>query len=199
MNPNAKKYAPPLMVLASALYMGWPPAKPLDLGDDTIKCKVVGWKVSDLKSPPTPDTQRDPFDFKPVQVAVETKAELPQADLGPSDEKIRSLINYTGSASLGKFVVATVNQQTVQVGDQIPTHEREVKECEVVAIYHTHIVVRFNDKTIDVQKTKRKTVGLKSPVQPATPNVELPKAAAPPTDATSQSKEVNFRNRGTLI
>ena len=62
MNPTVQRYLPPILVFSAALYFGWPPAEPLDLGEDVVRANSVRWRPEDVAEPPVIKPAADPFE-----------------------------------------------------------------------------------------------------------------------------------------
>ena len=144
MNVLAQKYGPPVLVLGAALYLGWPPSSPLDLGDDLVKAKSVRWNSSELDSPQSLADVSDPF--TPVLVLKEEpKAAVENVVVeptGPSEAAIRAVVLLTGIANSGGRSWAILNGKASLVGDVVKTNEVTVPDCTLVAINADHVVVR---------------------------------------------------------
>lgn len=149
MKPALEKYGPPVLVLGAALYLGWPPAEPMDLGENLVTAKSVRWKSSDLEPPRAPEVVVDPFRAvllvteKPeTAAAVDTVVE----PLGPSDEEIRSVMVLNGVAKSGGRSWAIVNGRVRLAGDLIPSNSKIVPDCSLVSIHEDHVVVSCGKK-----------------------------------------------------
>ncbi len=144
MNSILQRYGLPVVVLGCALYLGWPPAKPLDLGDDVIRARAVKWNPADLQfSNADPDVV-DPFRQvlvvkEPVQPAAELHELEPTS--GPSEQEIRDVVHLTGLAKIGGRTWAIVNGRARLAGDTFRTGDQVVKTCKVVSVHTDHIVV----------------------------------------------------------
>ena len=61
MNPTVQRYLPPTLVFGAALYFGWPPAEPLDLGEDVVRANSVRWRPEDVAEPSVIKPAANPF------------------------------------------------------------------------------------------------------------------------------------------
>lgn len=144
MNPIVQKYAPPVIVLGAALYLGWPPAAPMDLGENLVQAKAVRWKSQDLDPPTALGTIVDPF--QPVLVVNAQPAAVEEdsaaAPLGPAVDEIRAAVKLSGIANTGGRAWAILNGRARLAGDMIKTNDKSVADCKLVAIAKDHVLVQ---------------------------------------------------------
>ena len=62
MNPTVQRYLPPALVFGAALYFGWPPSEPFDLGEEVVRANSVRWRPEDVAEPPVIKPAVDPFE-----------------------------------------------------------------------------------------------------------------------------------------
>ncbi len=194
MNSLMHRFGPPALVFGAALYLGWPPAAPLDLGESVAKAKAVRWKKDDLLAPPTLDVVVDPF--RQVLIAKVAKDEMkPKQDMKEavvesmvperSSETIKSELELTGIANMGGRYWAIVNGKPHLKGDTITTGDSQEFSYEIIAIQSDHVVVR-NQKTSVTLRPKpfgkrMNETGRKPAVQQPTPQ---PQSFVPPPPTT---------------
>lgn len=168
MNHWVQRYAPPAIVIVAAVYCGWPPRRPLDLGDDIVRATSVRWRPQDLSPPPPVESSRDPFaetavEAEQSEVAVEDVE--PAAPAGPDAETLRAGLHLEGIASLGGHTWAVVNGRPHLEGDFVRTNDANQYECQIIAVAAEYITVRYEDLTVDVRPggSKRKVNSSQSP------------------------------------
>lgn len=144
MNPTVQKYAPPVIVLGAALYLGWPPAAPMDLGENLVQAKAVRWKSHDLDPPSALGTIADPF--RPVLVVKAEPAAVEEdsatVPLGPAVDEIRAAVKLSGIANSGGRAWAILNGRARLAGDMIKTNDKTVPDCKLIAIAKDHVLVQ---------------------------------------------------------
>ena len=149
MNSILQRYGLPVVVLGFAFYLGWPPAQPLDLGDDVVRARTVKWNPADLEVSNADPGVVDPFrKVLVVKEPVQPADELPDPEQtsGPSEQQIRDVIQLTGLANIGGRTWAIVNGRARLAGDTIRTGDQEVRTCKVVSVHKDHIVVQCQQK-----------------------------------------------------
>jgi hypothetical protein len=140
-----QRYLPPAIVLAAAICFGWPPAQPLDLGEDIVRASSVRWRASDLDAPPLIEPATDPF--KQVLVASEQQAEAEMAAVelppaGPDPAELAAGLQLDGFADMGGRTWAVLNGRPRLPGDEVITNDANRYRCRLVAIESDHIIVR---------------------------------------------------------
>lgn len=154
MNPTLQKFGPPALVFGIALYLGWPPSEPMDLGDDVVRAKSVRWKPSDLESPqPNAGKVVDPFrpvlvEEVPVQIVQAVVEDAPKA---ASAGLVRSQLFLTGIAQMGKQRWAIINGKTQSVGDELTV---DGKSVFVQSILDDHVIIRSGDQKVELKRSK---------------------------------------------
>lgn len=127
MNASIQKYGPPVVVIAIALYLGWPPTPPMDLGDDVVRAKSVRWKVTDLTPPVLPTAiTGDPFaevlvdskdqDSGKVAAAKEQEAAVLA---GPTEHDLQQGLRLAGIAQTDHQRWAIINNRVCRRGDRL--------------------------------------------------------------------------------
>ena len=113
MNPTIQRYLPPALVFGVALYFGWPPAEPLDLGEDLVRASSVRWRPQDLAETPFIEPAADPFaevlvagDAADVESETVEVAAIPA---GPDAETIQAGLRVDGIAKMGNQLWAVLN------------------------------------------------------------------------------------------
>lgn len=144
MNPLVQKYAPPAVVLGAALYWGWPPSQPFDLGEEPVQARAVRWKPSDLDSPSAIGSITDPF--QPVLVSDEASNETSEQEtiipVGPTETQIRAAVILTGLGDLGGSKWAIINGNAHLPGDTMRINREGVKDCRLIAVHKDHVIVQ---------------------------------------------------------
>lgn len=168
MNPAVERFGPPAFVLGIALYLGWAPAAPLDLGEDIVRAKSVRWKGTDLVSPTTvAGSQRDPFE--PVLVkAVKQTDELPTtvdgADAsetvmlpvtGLTENDLLIGLKVSGIAAANQYRWAIVNGRAVSAGDTVPITGQREKTALITEVLSDVVIATADDVTVRLVKTRR--------------------------------------------
>lgn len=175
MNVSMEKYAPPIAVISIAVYLGWPPAAPMDLGEDVVRAKAVRWNVADLKSPELPGKiDADPFAAVLVESAVSpqesaegTASASPVEPAGPTERELRAGLKLGGIAQTDRHRWAIVNNRVCKPGDRI----RVIGVAEVAALIeevnadHIKVVVGSETLTIrpETKRSSRKDPAAESP------------------------------------
>ena len=195
MSTLAHRFGPPALVLGAALYLGWPPASPLDLGEPVVKARAVRWKAADLDPPPASGQIKDPFlqvlvaknemeaDMEAAKLAVPTKP------VGPTAEEIAAGMTLTGIARVGTRRWVIINGKPRMEGDVIKIDNSLRTECKVISIATDHAIVRCGEIDVKIQsrsfglRTSKpaaaiKNIKMMAPRVPAT-NQQTP--AAPPS------------------
>lgn len=192
MNPTVQRYLPPLLVFGTAIYFGWPPAKPLDLGDDIVRANSVRWRSEDLAKPELITPAADPF--RAVLVASEEMEVEPETGKlvaattpsGPPADAIRAGMQLDGIAQMGNRFWAVLNGRPRLPGDAIVTNDANRFACEIVSVFPDRIVVRCEDTVVEIRP---RPAGSNRPVQnvtKVTPTAESPtppNSVAPPPNA----------------
>jgi hypothetical protein len=187
MNPTVQKYAPPMIVLGAALYLGWPPAAPLDLGENLVQAKAVRWKSRDLEPPTAPGTIVDPFrpvlvvaaEPTPVAAAAEDAVAAPP---GPTVDELRAAVKLSGIANTGGRAWAILNGRPRLVGEVIKTDDKAVPNCKLVAIEKDHVLLQCHQTFAVIRPQVSGSTGKKTtsdPVNEVTPEVNPTPAAVP--------------------
>ncbi|MDV6031267.1 MAG: hypothetical protein F9B45_14425 [Phycisphaera sp. RhM] len=200
MNVHVQKYAPPCAVLAIALYLGWPPEAPLDLGEDVVRAKSVRWKVADLETPPLPTViSKDPFAAvlvqRPSADASEADASgaTPEEPLGPTDQDLRNGLRLGGIAQTDHHRWAILNGRVCKLGDQVPVLGLDNVSATIREIASDHVTVVADSLTIQIkreERPKRSTDASARPATLATPTAGKTGATAqPPTDEDQDEDE----------
>jgi hypothetical protein len=199
MNPHVYRYLPPVLVLVAALFFGWPPSKPLDLGDDFVKASSVRWRPNDLADPPRVTSSRDPFE-EPV-AAVE-EVEISDADialarpLGPDAETLKAGLQFDGLANVGGRTWAVLNGRPRLAGDFVTTNDANRYKCQIVSVQSDHIVVRCQETVAELRPRDTKTVGRPaSRRSPAAPGNRAPRTR--PDDNQSRGAAAAARDANT--
>lgn len=155
MNPFVQRYLPPALVVGAATYLGWPPAKPLDLGEDVVRATAVRWRPKDLKPPAPIEAERNPFQAAPVastEPDVATSAELkPEVPTGPSAETIKAGLRLDGFANLGGQTWALINGRPRLPGDTVVTDDTQQYQCQLVAVADDSITVRYEELIVEIR------------------------------------------------
>lgn len=152
MNPTVQRYLPPLIVIGAAIFFGWPPAAPLDLGEDVIRANSVRWRVGDLEDPPAFEILVDPFrevlvnEPKPEQVAGVIEVE----PTGPEPAAIKAGLSLDGMAQMGGRTWAVLNGRPRLPGDFLRTDDANQILCEIVSVHDDHVVVRSEGTVVEV-------------------------------------------------
>ncbi|PAY15414.1 hypothetical protein CKO51_32035 [Rhodopirellula sp. SM50] len=184
MNVNLQKYAPPCAVLAIALYLGWPPEAPLDLGEDVVRAKSVRWKIADLQTPPLPAViSKDPFAAVLVQRPTDDASEAETSDatpedLGPTDEDLRSGLRLGGIAQTDHHRWAILNGSVCKLGDQVPVLGLDDVSATIREIASDHVTVVAGPLTIRIKREERPKRSADSSARPATPTAAKASASS---------------------
>ncbi|MCA9138707.1 MAG: hypothetical protein KDB00_18175 [Planctomycetales bacterium] len=163
MNGYIQKYGPPIAVIAVALYLGWPPEAPMDLGDDLVRAKSVRWKVADLESPRSPPiSNANPFEkvlVKPTasrqqnsDKATESEADKP---LGPTEQDFQKGLKLGGIAQTDIHQWAIINRDVHRVGDQVPVIGMVDVYVTIRDIQDDHVTVAAGELTIILRPQER--------------------------------------------
>jgi len=153
MNSLIHRYMPPALVLGAAVFFGWPPPKPLDLGEDVVRATAVRWKPADLSDPPPLVAARDPFDDPPatveeIEVAVEDIA--PVGPISPDAETLKGGLQFDGIANVGGRSWAILNGRPRLEGDTVHTNDVEQHKCQIVSVQSDRIVIRCQETTVEL-------------------------------------------------
>ncbi len=185
MNSLIQRYLPPVIVLCAAAYFGWPPAPPLDLGDDVVRISSVQWRPDEIADPPLIRPNPDPFG---EVLVAEPKMEI-EPDTGklvevtrppgPPAERLRAGLLLSGIADTAGKRWAVVNGRPRLSGDTVITADGEYV-CQIVAIKTEHIVVQCQETVAEIRPASR------LPTRAARDNSA---ATEPSTSAASQSPE----------
>jgi hypothetical protein len=159
MNPVLRRYLPPALVLASALFFAWPPSKPLDLGDDVVKATSVRWRPQDLADPPPVTSTRDPFEDLAVAIEeVNVNDVITEIrPLGPDVETLKSGLQLEGIAKVGGQTWAVLNGRPRLQGDFVHTNDANRHRCKIVSIHSDHIVVRCEETLTELRTRDSQT------------------------------------------
>ncbi len=157
MNPTVQRYLPPTLVLGAALYFGWPPAEPLDLGEDVVRANAVRWRPEDVAEPPVIKPAANPFAavlFAGAEMEVEPetgKLVAATTHAGPAPEIIHAGLQLDGIAKMGNRFWAVLNGRPRLPGDMIFTSDANRYECEIVSVYPDRIVVRCEETVTEIR------------------------------------------------
>ena len=155
------KYGPTLAVIATALYLGWPPAQPLDLGETTVRAKAVRWKKSDLQAPKRRDlTVVDPFREVLVArtIAPNQKPRLvASAQKGPSETDLRAglLVGGIGTTANTRWVI--INNHVCRVGESVAVSEMKDVRAVIASIESDHIIAEVSGMRLRIQRMDRRS------------------------------------------
>ena len=157
------KYGPSLAVIGTALYLGWPPAEPLDLGDSTVRAKAVRWKKTDLESPQRHSLSiSDPF--RKVLIAepsapVRTPSGeiVPVTPEGPTETEIRSGLLVGGIGAAAKIRWAIINNKVCRVGDSIPVADVNDVRAVIENIESDHVIARAAGRRLEIRRLDRRS------------------------------------------
>ncbi|MEL6105930.1 MAG: hypothetical protein AAFU85_07835 [Planctomycetota bacterium] len=157
------KYGPSLAVIGTALYLGWPPAEPLDLGDSTVRAKAVRWKKGDLESPrrgelSVADPFREVLIAKPsVQKLTPVGEIVPAIPMGPTETELRAglLVGGIGTAATTRWAI--INDKVCRVGDSIPVAEVRDVRATIEAIEADHVIARVSGRTLKITRLDRRS------------------------------------------
>lgn len=163
MNASLQKYGPPAVVIAITLYLGWPPSKPLDLGDEVVRAKSVRWKASELEVPRLPrKANKDPFEkvlvaATPQLVASTGRVESvePETPRGPTELDLQKGLKLAGIAQIDSHRWAIVNQRVCCVGDKIAVIGLSDASAELCEIHSDHIKVKLQELTATIRQQPR--------------------------------------------
>lgn len=157
MNPTVQRYLPPILVFGAALYFGWPPAEPLDLGEDVVRANSVRWRPEDLAEPVVIKPAADPFEAVLVasdemEVEPETgKLVAATTPPGPAPEVIQAGLQLDGIAMMGNRLWAVLNGRPRLPGDLILTNDANRHTCEIVSVHSDRIVVRCEETLAEIR------------------------------------------------
>lgn len=157
------KYGPSLAVIGTALYLGWPPAEPLDLGDSTVRAKTVRWKKADLQSPLREElVLADPF--REVLIAkpsapkrTPTGQLVPAVPTGPTEPELRAGLLVGGIGAAANTRWAIINDRVCRVGDSIPVAELKDVRATIEAIESDHVIARTSGRTLKLARLDRRS------------------------------------------
>ncbi|MEO1525342.1 MAG: hypothetical protein AAFX06_07890 [Planctomycetota bacterium] len=157
------KYGPGLAVVGTALYLGWPPAEPLDLGDSAVRAKAVRWKKSDLEAPQRHELSitnpfREVLVAKPVApVRTPTGEIVPAIPEGPTETELRAglLIGGIGITSTTRWAI--VNNRVCRVGDSIPVADLNDVQAVIEAIGSDHVVAKSSGRRLTIRRLDRRS------------------------------------------
>lgn len=158
MKPVMKRLLPPGIALVTAAYVGWPPAEPLDLGEDVVKAKSVRWRPDDLQPPASRTLSRDPL--IPVLVAksdahadVKAPSTAPVDPSRPTIADVQTAITFHGVADLTGQRWAVLDSGPKQRGDRWPLSTHPEATCELAHIGDSQILVRCGELSVSIKKT----------------------------------------------
>ena len=157
MNPVLQRYLPPTLVFGAALYFGWPPAEPLDLGEDVVRASSVRWRPENLAAPPVVQVANNPFEAvlvagEEMEVEPETgKLVAATMPTGPPVEVIQAGLQLDGIAEMGNRFWAVLNGRPRLPGDMIQTSDANRHQCEIVSVASNHIVVRCEGTVAEIR------------------------------------------------
>lgn len=151
MNPLAQRYLPPAMVFAAALYLGWPPSEPLDLGDDVVSATSVRWRPQDLSSAPRVTADRNPFqeESSAVEEIDSTASEAEPA--GPTAETLKAGLHLDGIANVGGRTWAILNGRPRLEGDFVHTDDANRHRCQIVSVQPDRVAVRYEEIVMEIR------------------------------------------------
>lgn len=163
MNSLIKRLLPPGIVVATATYVGWPPPEPLDLGEDFVTAKSVGWRPADLDSVPLQKLERDPL--SPVLVSLPEAADaalsidfesIGEANTAgqPTEEEVRLAHRLSGVVSTSGKSWAILNVGLKCVGDHWPMPGSDEVDCEIVSITGDQVEVRSGSVTVKLKSVE---------------------------------------------
>lgn len=203
MNVNLQRYAPPCAVLTIALYLGWPPEAPMDLGEDVVRAKSVRWKVADLETPPLPAViSNDPFAAVLVQRPTddasegETSDATPE-DLGPTEEDLRSGLRLGGIAQTDHHRWAILNGSVCKLGDQVPVLGLDDVSATIREIASDHVTVVAGPLTIRIKREERPKRSADPSVRPATPTAAKASATSRAPNEEDEDEDAQDTPRPT--
>ncbi|QEG01800.1 hypothetical protein Mal15_58810 [Stieleria maiorica] len=164
MNVALQKYGPPTVVIAIALYLGWPPPAPLDLGEDVVRAKSVRWKISDLQSPSLPTViGKDPFAAVLVEptsgdpaTTAKTPESVPDEPTGPTPADLHVGLRLGGIAQTDHHRWAIINGRVCKIGDQLPVIGFTDLSATVRDIAADHVTVVAGPLTVELKQQERK-------------------------------------------
>jgi hypothetical protein len=154
MNPWVQRYAPPALVLCAAIYLGWPPPEPLDLGEDVVRATSVRWRPQDLSLGPRIESSRDPFEETPVEVEqVEVAVEVlePTVPAGPDADTLKAGFHLDGIANMGGRTWAVLNGRPRLEGDFVRTDDTHRHRCQIVSVAPDHITIRYEETIVEIR------------------------------------------------
>lgn len=153
MNPIVQRYLPPLIVIGAAFYFGWPPSKPLDLGEDIVRATSVRWKPDALSDPAVPQITADPF--REVMVdepdPAAAQSDQPETPAGPDPGTIRAGLTLDGFADTSGRRWAIINGRPRLLGDMVSTTGAEVLVCEIISVQEDRVVVRCQETVTEIR------------------------------------------------
>jgi hypothetical protein len=191
MNPWVQRYAPPALVLGAAIYLGWPPPEPLDLGEDVVRATSVRWRPQDLSLGPRIESSRDPFEETPVEVEqVEVAVEVlePTVPAGPDADTLKAGFHLDGIANMGGRTWAVLNGRPRLEGDFVRTDDTHRHRCQIVSVAPDHITIRYEETIVEIRPgaarernspSSRSPSGRRGDVSPATAGDHEPTTAEP--------------------
>lgn len=169
MNPSIERFGPPALVLGIALYLGWAPAPPLDLGDDLVKVKAVRWKKADLGAPTSVAVgQRDPFapvleKPEPKQMGttekVSSKSNHQDVVLEPestlTEKDLLMGLKMTGIATTDQRHWAIINGRIVSAGDMVPITGQREQTALITKVGADFVFATADGVSVQLKKTRR--------------------------------------------
>ena len=188
MNALVQKFAPPAIVFSTAIYLGLPPAAPLDLGESVVKAATVRWKKDDLKAPVINRLPVDPFAevlvaSEEMEVEPDTgKLVVATKPAGPEPDAIQSALTLSGIASMGGRSWAVMNGKPRLEGDVVVTNDSDRYRCTIVSVERDHVVVSCEETTVKIRPAK---FGSSKPA--AATQVSKPVSASSDTSTPTQS------------
>ena len=171
MKTRLRKFGPPVAVIGAALYLGWPPSAPMDLGDDIVRAKSVRWKVTELDPPNlTIHTAPDPFAAVLVD-ATSNQPVMPQGkpqqvrneSWGPTENDLRKGLSLSGIARTDSYRWAVVNRRVCRPGDTVPVIGLVDVEATIEQIHHDKITVAVDALIVDIRPDQHKSSSATTP------------------------------------
>ncbi|QDT13325.1 hypothetical protein [Planctomycetes bacterium K23_9] len=189
----AQKFAPPAVVLGAALYLGMPPAAPLDLGESIVRASAVRWKKDDLKPPVITKPAANPFHevlvaSEEMEVEPDTgKLVVATKPSGPDPAKVRAGLSLSGIASMGGRKWAVINGKPRLPGDTLKTNDANHLLCKIVRIENDHAVIACEETIVEIRAqpfgASSSAAGppVATPVSNRSDSSSLPVIAPPPS------------------
>ncbi|MGB7344009.1 MAG: hypothetical protein WBD20_07335 [Pirellulaceae bacterium] len=203
MRAIVEKFGPPTVVLGTALYLGMPPAAPLDLGESPVRAAAVRWKADELEPPVIARAAVNPFGqvlvaTAEMEVEPDTgKLVVATKPTGPSPDAMKSGLTLTGIAGMGGRKWAIINGKPQLSGDSIKAIGPDRLICEVVSIHADHVVVACEETIVQLRPNNFQS----KPTTPAITTVSNPSVTAtktvtdtiaPPPTALAPTDDLNI-------